>query len=222
MLAFPLLIRYYRNMNTYPNLPPEKFVNHILATVANPKGDMDNARAIVEAVWEKTQNTVVAKSANDVVLDYIAADEALLTKVNQVRSVISNTLHKRNLVAPPEFVWATYGGGGIYVRGIFRKKSVFHQEMNRVRDTRSAPDNFSVKVEMRLALGKEITAYIPVSWLSLSDGEISKMVRDRVRAIAQEGETRKIGELKAQKRKMEAELAKLNAQIEEGIAALKK
>lgn len=210
-------------MTTNPNLPPEKFVNHILATVADPKGDTDNICAVIEAVWKKTQTQVVPKTTNDVVLDYVAAQEALHTKVERVRKVIRNTLTKRNLPVPPEYAWVATGfPDRLTIKGVFRKRTAFGKELVRVKDTNSAPDNFLVQVEIRGVLGSVVVESIPVSWFSFSDGELSKMVRHRVRAIARENKNREIGSLKAQKKKLERELEKLNFQIEESIAAVKK
>lgn len=209
-------------MTTNLNLPPEKFVNHILKTVADPNADTENIRAVIEAVWIKTRTQVEAKNVNDVVLDYVASSEALEAKVQRVRRVIANTLRKRNLPVPPEFSWASYGQGGVSVKGVYRKKTAFGKELTKVKDTNSAPDNFFVVVELNSVFGKQPTANIPVQWFSFSDGELSKMVRNRVRAIARENENREIGELKKQRAAKERELQKLDSQLEQAIAAAKK
>lgn len=209
-------------MTTNLNLPPEKFVNHILKTVADPNADTENIRAIIEAVWIKTRTQIEPKSINDAVLDYVASSEALEVKVQRVRKVIANTMYKRNLPVPPEFSWASYGRGGVSVKGVYRKKTAFGKELTKVKDTNSAPDNFFVVVEVNSIFGKQTTANIPVQWFSFSDGEISKMVRNRVRAIARENENREIGELKKQRAAKERELQKLDAQLEQAIAAAKK
>ena len=209
-------------MTTNLNLPPEKFVNHVLKTAADLNADTENIRAVIEAVWVKTRTQVEPKTVNDVVLDYVASSEALEAKVQRVRRVIANTLRKRNLSVPPEFSWTSYGQGGVTVKGVYRKKTAFGKELTKVKDTNSAPDNFFVVVELNSVFGKQSTANIPVQWFSFSDGELSKMVRHRVRAIARENENREIGELKKQRAAKERELQKLDSQLEQAIAAAKK
>lgn len=214
---------YDLNMKmTEKTRPSEKFVQHILSTVADPKADKDNIRAVIEAVWEKTQTTPEKTSAV-AVMDYVDAYADLYAKVERVRNVIRNTLRKRNLTTPDTFKWVEGPTKmNLHIHGIYRKRTAFGKDFTRVTDTSSAPNNTYIQVRGYNLWTKDVVANIPFEWLSLSDGEISKMVRNEVRAIAAKKAREELGGLTAKKKELERQLKALQGQIDAAVETAKK
>lgn len=205
--------------------PSEKFVQHILSTVADPKADTDNIRAVIEAVWEKTQEQSGSPKTSDaLVKEYLAGYKGLHSKVERLRDVIRNTLDKRQHEVPEMFKWAM-GRRPLtpVIHGVYRKRTAFGTELTRITDSEAVirPDDV-IQLRGWATWDKGTVTNIPFFWLSLSDGEISKMVRSEVRRIASEKKRNELSNLNKKKKELERQLAALQTEIESAVDEAKK
>jgi hypothetical protein len=204
------------NKNTIDDAP-EGFISHLLDTVVDATGTTEeNLRAVIDETWRRAR-TESSTDLQTAVESYLATDALLTKKIARVKTVISNTLHKRNLSAPERFVWAT-GRGECRVIGFYRNSSASYQSPRYVALSHnpSAAKLLPVNTKNDF-IGIRVNskeAFIPLSWLSLSDGDLSKMVRNEIRAQESKKRQEKLSELRKQKALVETNLNKLLKELE--------
>lgn len=201
--------------------PPAGFVNHILASLPLTSTDPDEQiRAIIKETWLRAQQGTPAtvQSASE---RYVDADVLLARKVARVRNVIRNTINKRNLEVPLRFKWVI-GWGEYTVSGIYRNEAQSYQTPRYVSISKKRLGGSQIAVDARndfISIKGENprseSVLIPLHWLSLSDGDLSKMVRTEVRREAEKNRSEKLRQLQKEKELIERNLHVVQRKLDE-------
>lgn len=199
--------------------PPEKFVAHIIKTSALSPGESDSKiRSIIADTWLRARREEVA-DVKAAALRYIEVDDFLERKLEHARRVILNTITKRNLVTPKRFQWV-HGWHSYIISGFYRNVADDHESprfkplmvLRLAGMLETFPGEDFVKV---YAEGRPNYEFIPLNWLELSEGELSKMVRDEVRNDADKNHMEKLKALRSEKEIAEKKVRSLQTQIDE-------
>lgn len=207
-------------IETNPNTPPAGFVSHVLKDVdPASEGFQAQLRAVITETWSRARQDDTA-DLQAAVFRYMEVEHLLERKLERVRMVIRNTINKRNLETPARFQWV-HGWHSYAVSGFYRNmaasyqspryKPLFILRLAGMLDKIDRNDLIKIKPEM----GREDSAFIPFHWLSLSDGELSKMVRNEVRQEAAKKKSEKLKTLIKEKEMVAKNLRKLESQIAE-------
>lgn len=203
-----------------PDTPPAGFVAHVLKEV-DPASEDFNAqlRAVVAETWARARQED-ATDLQAAALRSIESDYLLERKLERVRTIIRNTINKRNLETPARFQWV-HGWHSYVVVGFYRNMAASYQSPRykplltfRLAGALDKIDRNDV-IKIKTETGRESSEFIPFHWLSLSDGELSKMVRNEVRHEAAKRKSEKLKTLLKEKELVEKNLRKLDAQIAE-------
>lgn len=188
---------------------PEKFIKHILTQVVSETASPEeNYCAIIKQVWDQASKP--GSDIRDDITSYVTSLDAINAKIGRIRSVIRNTLSKRQLEAPAKFLWATRNA--FTVVGVFKNEAASYASPRWVRLQVADLAELSRNKYSDPAIGVNspsgtTMAMIPSSWLRLSDGEISKMVRREVERLADDTKASELRKLNDEKKALEKRLA---------------
>lgn len=207
-------------IETTPTAPPEGFVAHILKETGSVSGDFEaQLRAVIAETWKRARQEE-SSTIQDAALRYIHADALLGKKVARVRQIIRNTINKRNLKTPARFQWV-HGWNEYSIGGFYRNEAASYQNprykaldpLIAIGAVSGIDRNDFIKI---ISDGPRTNyEFIPLSWLTLSDGELSKMVRNEVRHDESKNRAEKLKTLMHEKSLVEKNLLKLQRQIDE-------
>ena len=197
---------------------PEGFINHVLGSFDGEPINSESLRTAMEATWERAhqKDKVSALEAAQLHVDM----NALLNhKLERIRTIIRNTLTKRNLTVPAQFKWV-FGYGDLTVNGIYRNTAPSYGTPNYISISARASNYKFAQVEDNDFISVRNSSFqtdtmIPLAWLKYSDGRLSSLVRATVRRIADENRGREKDRILKEKAMVEKNLAKLMQQLEQ-------
>lgn len=201
--------------------PSAGFIEHVLQNVVSEDlSTEDNFRAVIEETWRRAR--LDGSSDLQVAAErYVEADVLLSKKVARVKTVIRNTLQKRNLKAPARFAWAA-GYGEYNISTLYTNTALTYQSprylshsLARLNGKTSEVQAHNDFISLRGKGTHTTEVIIPMRWLSLSDGDLSKMVRTEVRKEAAEVSKSRRDILLREKALVEKNLTKLLKELEE-------
>jgi hypothetical protein len=196
-------------------VPPEELIEKWSSASAL----LNDPRAMMTAIWQAGAQSQRAKDNADLVANFASSHAALMRKIERVRKVIRNTINKNWVATPADFKW-TNGNEGFIIAGIRRNIGTsYSQRWIEIGDKIAAgeasfksTDFISLRGSGYYNSGQHVT--FPAAWFSMSDGDLSKMVRVQVRDAAKAQEQANRDLLVKRKASLEKELAKLVSQIE--------
>ena len=200
---------------------PAGFVDHVLEyVVSEDLSTEENFRAIIEETWTRAQQDKPG-DLHSVVERYVDADVVLSEKVARIRNVIRNTLRKRNLEAPERFRW-------VMAWGEYKVQDIYHNEAESYQNPRNVSisgkrlnginmgvDAVNDSIVISVGGARPERAIIPLRWLTLSDGDLSSMVRKEVRKEADKKRSERRALLLREKELVQKNLNKLLKELEE-------
>lgn len=195
--------------------PPEEFIEKFLSVSAL----LDDPRAMIAAVWEAGAQSQRAKTTTALVENFASSNDALLRKVERVRSVLRNTINKHWVATPADFKW-TNGREGFIIGGIQRNNGTAYSQrwVDITKDIAAGKTEFAPTDVICLRgsgyYNSGLSVRFPAVWFTMSDGDLAKMVRKHVRDAAKAQEQANREALLNRKASLEKEMAKVLAQIE--------
>lgn len=195
--------------------PPEEFIEKFLSVSAL----LDDPRAMIAAVWEAGAQSQHAKNTTALVENFASSNAALLRKVERVRIVIRNTINKHWISTPADFKW-TNGNEGFIVAGVQRNNGTSYSQRWADITTEIAEGKTEFAATDVIVLrgagyyNSGLSVMFPAAWFSMSDGDLAKMAREKVKEAAKAQEQANRDALLKRKASLEKEMAKLLAQIE--------
>lgn len=202
---------------TIVNPAPDEMVEWLLENAISPEQPTEeNYRDLIEAVWQRAQRQVSGFEA--ALTQQQETEEVIAKRLRQMKEMIFNLSRKnRHLPVPTQFAWATtYGMPSI--SGVYRNTAASYASPNYVslhtlnaRKTGKFTVNFQNDF-VRVDINQNKTM-VPLRWFKISEGDLAKIYRDAARKEAAETYAREKKKLEDKKRSLDAELAKLVADI---------
>ena len=206
---------YNSSMTNTITGPSEEFIEKFLSVSAL----LTDPRAMITAVWEAGAQSQHAKNTPALVENFASSNAALLRKVERVRKVIRNTVNKHWIATPAGLKW-TNGEEGFIVAGVSRNLGTERsQRWVDIADKIAAGETEFEATDFIVLRGagyynSGLSVKFPAIWFSMSDGDLSKMVREHVKEAAKAQEQANRDALLKRKASLEKEMAKLLAEIE--------
>lgn len=202
---------------TIVNPAPDEMVEWLLENAISPEQPTEeNYRDLIEAVWQRAQRQVSGFEA--ALTQQQETEEVIAKRLRQMKEMIFNLSRKnRHLPVPAQFAWATtYGMPSI--SGVYRNTAASYASPNYVslhtlnaRKTGKFTVNFQNDF-VRVDINQNKTM-VPLRWFKISEGDLAKIYRNAARKEASETYAREKKKLEDRKRSLDAELAKLVADI---------
>lgn len=195
--------------------PSEEFIEKFL----DVNTLLTDPRAMIAAVWEAGAQSQHAKGTAALVGNFASSNAALIRKVERVRKVLRNTIHKNFTASPAEYKWVN-GNEGFIIGGIERNNGTSYSQRwaDITEEIASGKTEFSDTdvIVLRGAgyYNSGLSVRFPAGWFTMSDGDLSKMVREQVKEAAQAQKQADRKALLDRKSHLEKELAKVLANIE--------
>lgn len=180
---------------------------------------LNDPRGTIAAVWEAGAQSQHPKGTAALVGNFASSNTTLMRKIERVRTVLRNTINKNWIATPADFKW-TNGNKGFIIGGIQRNNGTSYSQRWRdiTKDIAEGKTEFATTdvIVLRGAgyYNSGLSVRFPPAWLSMSDGELAKMVRKQVKDAAKAQEQANRDALATRKTNLEKELAKVLAQID--------